>query len=417
MVSLNFNPPPPPLHPHTHNPTHSDATLSGNVPADLILYDGSSQCAFGPEQNFLNCNNCLTMYDQAPFGNPACTDPVAAGQPQELSTPDGSPVNQPFFSVPDGDQLGQIDFPTVSQAGVTTVTPIGQVVFNRTVTGNPAAAYSISTTADYTGPVQVCLRYDAAAYPEGVVPYLYASVEGGAWTDVTTTDLGGVVDGGLICGSIPSLPARVALMYSLGPLVERDEFRLKKVGLLNQPDASNKGRPGQKRKGDAWTFSGHLGVCGNSTAGLLHEVDAGGMSVILGSIVGASEGPVLDSIAFTDQECKSGSRGEMVCTKPKPTRRSGGFKGSSNDYEIGTVTFAPLPARKGVVCPGVSVSASMKLRNLQGQSLMPARGVRFGLQVNLIVGGDIYKASLFRCKVKSKGRGTLSTVKIACRPA
>lgn len=243
----------------------------------------------------------------------------------------------------------------------------------------------------------------------------FASVEGGRWMDVTTTDLGRVVNGSLICGSVASFPARVALMYTA---TETDGFRLKKVGVTDQPDASSKGGA-RNAKGDAWTFSGHLGVCGNSTAALLHGSNERGVTIALVRVFEGLEGPMLDSIAFSGQECSSTpSRGKVVCAKrPKPTRRNGAFKGDSNDYEIGEVSFAPLRARKGMVCPGISVSGSLKSRSLQAQSLMSTKNVRFGLQVNLIVGREIYKASLLRCKVRSKARGTLRTVKVACRPA
>ena len=58
--------------------------------------------------------------------------------------------------------------------------------------------YEISTTAAYTGPVSVCLAYDAGTHA-GYAPHLFA-LTGGGWNDVTTT-----VGESTVCGSAGSL--------------------------------------------------------------------------------------------------------------------------------------------------------------------------------------------------------------------
>jgi hypothetical protein len=354
----------------------------------------------------------VTTYDQAPIGNPACSDPVGPGQSQELYTPDGSPVNQPFFGVPSGVHLGQIDFPTVFQGGVTTVTPLGPFGEGGFVTGRPGAAYSVSTTADYLGPVQVCLRYDAAAYPAGVMPRLYASsTQGGAWVDITTTPLDFVNDGDLICGSEPVLPARVALLY---PSIERDGFWLREASVTNRP-GTTKGRPGQVD--DTWGFSGGLGICGNAMTALLRDIDDMGVGFGLAVVLDGVDGPSVDSLAFSTEDCRTEQRGRVVCAKSKPSRSSKAVGGGAAGDWLGKALFTPLAARKGAACRGLSIKASFTGRSIQAQSLVSSKKVKYWSVVSLSAGSDVYKASLFSCRLKSQGRGTMPAVKLACRAA
>jgi hypothetical protein len=58
--------------------------------------------------------------------------------------------------------------------------------------------YDISTTAAYTGPVGVCLAYDAATYA-GYAPHVFTFTDG-RWKDITTT-----VGDSTVCGSAASL--------------------------------------------------------------------------------------------------------------------------------------------------------------------------------------------------------------------
>ena len=287
------------------------------------------------------------------------------------------------------------------------------MILTSSVLSLASAVYSVATTAVYApfpGPIQVCLRYDAAAYPSGVVPQLYAADGDGAWSDITTTPLGSVVDGGLICGDAPSLPARVALLYTA---TDRSGLALRKAGVTNRPGA-NKGRPGQK--GDDWGFSGSLEVCGEARAALLRDVDAAGVVVGLAIVVDVAEGPTMGAVGFLGQECRTTSRrGKVVCsrTKPKQTRA---FKTGGAAFELGSVTFAPLSARKGAAaCPGLSIKASITGSNLEAQSLVPSKKVTFGVVVYLNVGSDVYKASVSRCRVKPHGRGALPTVELVCQ--
>src|SRR5262249_14132296 len=61
-----------------------------------------------------------------------------------------------------------------------------------------APDYDVETTAGYSGPVEVCIAYDAAAY-DGYAPRLF-SLSPGGWADATTT-----VGPAAVCGSAASL--------------------------------------------------------------------------------------------------------------------------------------------------------------------------------------------------------------------
>ena len=111
-----------------------------------------------------------------------------------------------------------LTFDDVSAGGVTTyqVTDTAPAVPSGFEIGDPPVFYDISTTAAFSGNVEVCLRYDEAAIgiPEMDLRLLHYDSGTAMWEDATTT-----VDlvSNVICGSVTSLsPFAIAHMTTAG---------------------------------------------------------------------------------------------------------------------------------------------------------------------------------------------------------
>jgi uncharacterized delta-60 repeat protein len=120
------------------------------------------------------------------------------------------PDDSPLPNTPAGSNIqvalgGGVDvsFAAVSTPGTTSFTtsstgPASPAGFQ---TGNPPLFYDITTTANYTAPVTVCIGYDPAEYGDPNLAQLL-HYDGGAWTDVTTTN---DTVNYVICGASSSL--------------------------------------------------------------------------------------------------------------------------------------------------------------------------------------------------------------------
>jgi hypothetical protein len=119
------------------------------------------------------------------------------------STGAGPSVENQFSQV-GGLVTGAVEFDSVTQAGTTTVSvplPGTYQTPSAFSLGDPPLYFDISTTAQFTGKITVCVSYDSASFPAGATPSLF-HYEGGAWKDVTTSV--NTVDK-VICGEVTSL--------------------------------------------------------------------------------------------------------------------------------------------------------------------------------------------------------------------
>jgi uncharacterized delta-60 repeat protein len=117
-------------------------------------------------------------------------------------TPTGSNVE--IFPVDEttGDTPVRVTFSSVTAAGVTTLATgdTGPVPPTTWLHGRPVVYYDLTTTAEYSGLVEVCVDREGIAFADD--PQLYHFVDG-AWDDVVTYEYVG--EPGIACGEVESL--------------------------------------------------------------------------------------------------------------------------------------------------------------------------------------------------------------------
>jgi hypothetical protein len=93
---------------------------------------------------------------------------------------------------PSGNQSISLTFDTVTTGGETTVQTVDPTATESAVTppagfslGDPPVYYEITTTAEFTGPVNLCFNYGGISFPNGT-PRLY-HYDNGEWLDITTS--------------------------------------------------------------------------------------------------------------------------------------------------------------------------------------------------------------------------------------
>lgn len=111
-------------------------------------------------------------------------------QDAQSTTPAGSNVEDTFTGLPNGGQI-VLQFANVDTSGTTTVAPfIGDDSTPFPVTpsgfslGSSPIYYTITTTATFTGPIELCFAYDPASFAEPPTVYHYT---GGQWFARETT--------------------------------------------------------------------------------------------------------------------------------------------------------------------------------------------------------------------------------------
>lgn len=127
-------------------------------------------------------------------------DPPA--QSSTEATPTGSDV---AVTVPLGPTSVDLAFPSVTTAGETTAvsSATGPETTGFTIPTDPALYFHISTTAEYTTPVEVCINYDPATVSASLIDLYHYTVTRDAdgvvissqWTNITTTR-----ESGRVCG-------------------------------------------------------------------------------------------------------------------------------------------------------------------------------------------------------------------------
>jgi hypothetical protein len=179
-------------------PIYGVGLLDITLPVPLHVDDGAT-LAYTPGTTLLR----NASGDPAP----ALTDGTVFVNVAATSTRATEPGTQVVVSPADqrsGTQPVALTFGTVSTGGSTTLATdtTGPAVPAGFQLGDPPDYFQISTTAVFSGGVQVCITYDETAYepPESAIRLLH--FDGAAWVDITTS-----IDVSLnvVCGTSPSL--------------------------------------------------------------------------------------------------------------------------------------------------------------------------------------------------------------------
>jgi hypothetical protein len=123
--------------------------------------------------------------------------------PAIYNTPGGSNIVVQPVDTTTGTSPVKLTFTTVTQPGVTSLTtgsggPPPPAGFQL---GTPAMYYNLTTTAGYTGPIQICINYAGISFQTPPGPRLF-HFQNGNWADVTTSvDTTSMI----VCGSSSSL--------------------------------------------------------------------------------------------------------------------------------------------------------------------------------------------------------------------
>jgi hypothetical protein len=140
------------------------------------------------------------------------------------STPGGSNVQVPLSSV-------DLTFSSVTSSGTTSVVQSGngQPPPSGFKVGNPPSYFDISTTASFSGAIQVCIDYSTVSYGNPNNLKLF-HLEGGTWVDVTTSN---DTVNHIICGSVTSLSPFAAFEAAATPVridIQPDVINLRSRG-------------------------------------------------------------------------------------------------------------------------------------------------------------------------------------------
>jgi hypothetical protein len=137
-------------------------------------------------------------------------------------TPSGSDVVVQPVDQTTGTTPVSVTFDSIGQAGETTVTTsaAGPSTPSAFTLGDPPVFYDITTTAAFTGPIEICIDISGVGFPAGGATRLL-HYENGAWVDVTTS-----ASSTLVCGQADSLSPftvaqvpPIALDLSVSPAV------------------------------------------------------------------------------------------------------------------------------------------------------------------------------------------------------
>jgi hypothetical protein len=184
---------------------------AGVLSYEATVDDGTPTSESGLAESYI-MNSYLTCCSSASpssvgsatghFNSGFGTTHPAAGTSGTAPTPVGPGTVEPL---PEVELTGTVVTAGTTTAVLTTSVPPLPAGFQ---VGNPPAFYEISTTADFTFPITVCIGY--GALPPGTNPVLL-HYEGGQWIDVTTSF---TVTPAKVCGSVGSLSPFAAVFES-----------------------------------------------------------------------------------------------------------------------------------------------------------------------------------------------------------
>jgi Leucine-rich repeat (LRR) protein len=189
-----------------YNPIHDISPLTGLTTLETIKVKGcplswESYCLWGPVILANNPNLTDVRIDPNPY-NCGCAP---------APTPEGSSVIVTPTDNTTGTSPVTLTFEYVTESGGTTLvtSESGPTPPSGFQLGDPATYYDITTTATYSGLIEICISYIEGSYigPEELLRlYHYA---GGSWVDCTT-----LVDteNNIIYGEVTSLSAFAILM-------------------------------------------------------------------------------------------------------------------------------------------------------------------------------------------------------------
>jgi DNA-binding beta-propeller fold protein YncE len=127
---------------------------------------------------------------------------------QKFAPPYNTPPGEDIFVIPEDPNTGEapigISFTNVTIGGETTldITETGAPPDLGFKIGNPPTYYEIETTAEYSGPITICIEYTGISFAQEENLRLFHQELGGVWTDITTSlD----TENNIICGETTSL--------------------------------------------------------------------------------------------------------------------------------------------------------------------------------------------------------------------
>lgn len=178
-------------------PFYGVGLLDLTLPLELA-FDDQATISYTPGLN--------PLVDTSGRSAPAVIDGPTFVNVAEVSTHETMPGVAVEVSPADrrtGTQPVALTFDTIETGGQTSLTTdtVGPAVPTGFQLGDPADYFEISTTATFTGTVEVCITYDESAYdpPETTIRLLHFTA--GAWSDITTS-LDDVAN--IVCGSTSS---------------------------------------------------------------------------------------------------------------------------------------------------------------------------------------------------------------------
>jgi hypothetical protein len=123
--------------------------------------------------------------------------------PVVANTPTGPNIGVNPIDTTTGTMPVGVTFNSVTQAGITSLTTssTGAPPPPGFQPGTPLVYYDISTSAAYTGPINICINITGIVFPGSALPHIF-HLENGVWVDHTlSADMTNMI----VCGSVTSL--------------------------------------------------------------------------------------------------------------------------------------------------------------------------------------------------------------------
>ncbi len=177
--------------------TDGSPTTESGLAESFIMNSYLTCCPPGPPSQV----NSATGHFNSGFGT---THPASGTSGTAPTTGPGTVEPLPEVEI----TFGTVNAPGTTTAVLTTTAPAIPAGFQ---VGDPPAFYEISTTADVTFPVTVCIGF--GALPAGTTEPTLFHYEGGQWVDVTTSF---TFSPNQVCGSVSSF-SPFAVLFEEGP--------------------------------------------------------------------------------------------------------------------------------------------------------------------------------------------------------
>lgn len=271
--------------------------------------------------------------------------PVGANVPVQPIDPttNAQPVVLTFGNVTAGGQTTVVSSNTAPNA----VPPI-QSNFR---IGSPALFFDISTTAQFSGAVSMCIDFSATSFENGTQPALL-HFENGAWTDVTTSvDLANKK----ICGSVTS--------FSPFAIVRKNRVPVARAGSYSGSEGaaiSFDGGASTDADGDALTYSWSFGDGATATGKTASHTYAndGTYTVTLTVSDGADTHSATASVSVTNAAVVVGAFNGATLLPGETYTATGTFTDAGADAWTGTVDYGDGTGAGALAITGKSFALS-----------------------------------------------------------